>query len=375
MMSRTRILILLGATTLLASRVEATPLPQTGSGGGARARCSQCSSRDSVRMRREKLLLKLDSLRWEVDNRRLSESERERVSEEMTRTVLALQKSLDESMRASTAVAGQVPVDAIEAQAARMYPVAVAQTGYRSRGYLGVTFDGPSMDMNRPGERIIRFYQYPRIALVEPSSPAERAGIVQGDTLLALNGTDVKDNEISLTKLLVPDTKIVVRVRREGNPKDVKVLVGETPEYYIERGRAIPSRTPTPSAPVEAGPQRVRVVPVPSAPMGHATAPSQAPTVWIFNDGVAGARVETINEGLGRALGTPQGVLVITATPGTPAYRSGLRDGDIIVRASGRSVATVRGLQRIISEADGSDGVRLLIVRENKQKDVTLRWQ
>src|SRR5688500_694998 len=117
MMSRTKILVLLGATTLLASRVEA--LPQTGGGGGARARCSQCSSRDSLRMRREKLLLTLDSLRWEEDNRRPSEIERERVSEEMTRTVLALQKSLDESMRASTAIAGHVSVEAIEAEAAR----------------------------------------------------------------------------------------------------------------------------------------------------------------------------------------------------------------------------------------------------------------
>jgi serine protease Do len=96
--------------------------------------------------------------------------------------------------------------------------------------------------------------------------------------------------------------------------------------------------------------------------------------VWVSNEGVAGARVETINEGLGKAIGVKQGVLVIRAQPGTPAYRSGLRDGDVVLSADGRQLVRVNDLRAIVARGDGEEGVKLVIVRERKRRDVTLRW-
>lgn len=337
----------------------AHPWQQTGA-APVRTRCSGCPSRESGRARRESLVLKLDSLRFEMENRHLNAAEREHVSEEITRTVLALRRSLDESMRS------ELSVEALSPQAIPMPNAARAQVVYRNRGYLGVTFDGPSMDSNRPGEQVVRFLQYPRIALVEPGSPAERGGVLQGDTLLALNGTDVRENEISFTKLLIPDSKIVLRLRREGGSRDVKVTVAETPAYFTYR-RLVPTPRASTAPDVPQGPARVRVLP----PDGGVIVVPQ-PSQW--TDGVAGAHMETITEGLGKALGTRDGVLVIRTMPGTPADRSGLEDGDIIVRAAGRPVVNVRALQRILAEAEGGDGVKLTIVREGKQREINLRW-
>lgn len=386
-MSRNTFLLITVATTLLASTAEARPQASTGgSGRSGRVtvrRCPGCASqRDSLsRARQERLLLKLDSLRWEIDNRHLTETERERASREMTQTVIALQAALDERMRATTVVGGgaRIAVEVMPYEAMIAAPAVFTVETFRSRGYLGVTFDGPSAEITRNNEHVIRFYQYPRIALVEPGSPAERAGILEGDTLLALNGADVMRNEISLTKLLIPESRITVRVRREGNAKDVKVTVGETPDYYVRRA---PMAT---IVPMPSGAMRVRrlpptaaVAPMPPMPPMPSMPPMPETPVparmWAYSEGVAGARVETISEGLGKAVGVKEGVLVIRAAPGTPAYRSGLRDGDIIIEAAGKSVIAVRDLRRAMIEGEGDGGVKLVILRERKQRDVTLRW-
>lgn len=370
-MSRNSILLTLAATALLSAPAHAVAPPQTGSGTNTvRERCSTCGGSREERRAREKLLLQIDSLRWHIENRRLTDEERRRTVSELNATIRALQQSLDESSRSvSVVVTGEGGV----ATATSIAPsVAVARIPMRARGYLGVTFDGPSAEISRPGDHAVRFYKYPRIALVEPSSPAERAGVVQGDTLMSFNGTDVVANEISLTRLLVPDAKIVMRVRRDGNSKDLKVTVGEAPDYYVRRQevrgaspltRAGAIAPPTPPD----QPTRVWAVPAPEA--------GSSPVVlWQEYEGIAGARVETISEGLGKALGVDEGVLVVRVRPGTPAYRAGLRDGDVIVRAGNQRIGSVTTLRSVMAAGEGSEGVKLLIRRERKEKDVTLRW-
>jgi hypothetical protein len=373
-MRRYRFFLVIAATTLCASVADA--LPQSGAGGGVRTsvrqRCAECGvSRDSGgRASQERLLLRLDSLRWQIENVRLSESERERVAQDMARTVVALQSSLDQTSRAEAAVAARVAVEAGPTHEALIAPRAGIAVARRTRGYLGVTFDGPSAECQECREHIIRFYQYPKIAMVEPDSPAERAGILEGDTLVAFNGTDVK-NEISLTKLLVPQARIMVRVRREGDAKNLQVTVGEAPEYYVRRGTPLPARAPIAVTTVVPS-QAVRAR-SPNGPMIAGPTPRAGGTMWIVNTGVAGARVETISEGLGKAVGVKEGVLVIKAEPGTPAHRSGLRDGDVILRAGGRTVATVNALRQAVESAE-DESITLNILREKKRRELTLRW-
>ena len=67
------------------------------------------------------------------------------------------------------------------------------------------------------------------IVAVEPQSPADRAGLMQGDTLLALDGTatpSLADLYAGLRKIKVGSTQ-TVRVVRAGELKDISVTVGE----------------------------------------------------------------------------------------------------------------------------------------------------
>lgn len=337
----------------------------------ARAKCVECTRDSTYRARQERLLLRIDSLRWEIEHVRMTPAERERLADEMTRTVILLEAFLDNAARANEAVVARVAPVAPTPRPAQAFAFTVTR---KPKGYLGVTFDGqPAAEKFINGEHFIRFLQYPKIALVEPSSPAERAGVLAGDTLLALGGQDVLE-EISLTNMLVPSSRLVMRIRREGDSKDVAVIVGETPDYYARRA------TPFVRAGGAGGAVGATVVtPVPPrAPQavvqGQRRRQPSFATTWVFSDGVAGAELKTISEGLGKALGVREGVLVISTEPGTPAYRSGLRDGDVILKADGRTVTSVSGLRTVVARSDGDEGVRLVILRERKQRELTLRW-
>ena len=67
------------------------------------------------------------------------------------------------------------------------------------------------------------------IVAVEPQSPADKAGLMQGDTLVALNGTstsNLEDLYSGLRKAKVGANQ-TVKVVRAGELKDLQVTVGE----------------------------------------------------------------------------------------------------------------------------------------------------
>jgi membrane-associated protease RseP (regulator of RpoE activity) len=63
------------------------------------------------------------------------------------------------------------------------------------------------------------------IADVVPESPADRAGVMKGDTLVSINGRAV-DNRVMATPFEPGDT-VVLRVRRDGRERDINVIAEE----------------------------------------------------------------------------------------------------------------------------------------------------
>jgi hypothetical protein len=276
----------------------------------------------------------------------------------------------------------------IEAQRAMAAAMAEAGTAasegmlaerVRFPGWIGITLDAPCTVEARGGDVYWRFLSQPEIVSVDPSSPAERAGIRQGDILLAYDGQDVR-REIAMNRLLRPGrtVRVRVRVRRDNEVRDVAVKVAAMREIAWRREWA-------PGVAV-APPARVRVPRAASAPWavitaepGHPAAvvepaPAPAPVISITRfSGVAGAHMETITPGLGEAIGVERGVLVISVPRGVPAEESGLADGDVILKADGREVQTVLELRRLVAGSDRR-AVKLDVARKGKVRQVTLRW-
>lgn len=369
-----------------------TAAPRASTARARSFRCEGCS--DSTRARAEILFLKFDSLRMEFERRRMSPDERDLVAREVTVTLMALQEFMDIQARGGGA---RVRVEIDQASGAAAAAVVAGAVPRRmivvpeKPGYIGVTFAGPMLK-DEGAARIVRFLAYPEVASVDPSSPAERAGIIRGDTLLSLNGTDVFDHAFSFTRLLVPDARVTLKMRREGDTKEFRVVVAEAPNYAISRMMpAVPLDAPMP--PVVVGPPAparpdVRAQGAPSAeivPRSLTPVPGEerdrayaySGRVMFIGTSVAGARLEVINEaneGLGKALGTKEGLLVMRVVPGSLADRSGLRDGDVILTCAGQTMRTVQDFQRVLAGWDRwDDGVKLVILRDKKKKDLLLK--
>jgi len=67
------------------------------------------------------------------------------------------------------------------------------------------------------------------LAAVEPDSPAEKGGLLLGDTIVAFAGTPVRQHDDLLAQLSPDrvDTEVPVRLVRGGQVQDITVVVGE----------------------------------------------------------------------------------------------------------------------------------------------------
>jgi serine protease Do len=257
------------------------------------------------------------------------------------------------------------------------------------RGWIGIVVSGPAREPRvENGELIVRYLAHPAIVSVEPSSPAERAGLLPTDTLVAYDGKDVRDSDIAITKLLEPNKRVIVRIRRDGETMDIPVRIANAPTRIAwRRQMSVDVEPPAMPLPSVAFP---RTPMAPPAPMRSVAteAPAVAPAAPVAAtmpralvgfggvSGVAGAQLVQITEGLGRAFGVRSGVLVANAPRGSPAYDSGLRDGDVIVRAAGESIRTIAQLRQRVAAAanNGAHAVALEFVRAKRTGKGNLRW-
>jgi membrane-associated protease RseP (regulator of RpoE activity) len=256
----------------------------------------------------------------------------------------------------------------------------------RLKGWIGFNAGGVPRheEIRSDGQYFITYFAYPTIVAVDGQSPAERAGIMQGDTLIAYNGMDVVGRALNLTQLLIPDKKLGVTVRRDGETKDFTVTVASAPNRVSERrmnfDRELPmlppdferERTETEvrrAAPVGVGRGPGRVTVAPGIPMDFGNH-----LFFISPNGVFGANMSTIGPALAKVLRLETGVLVNDVPEETPAWKGGLRAGDVIVNVAGQPVASMNQLRELIIMRAPERAVPLRIIRDKKSQDVSVTW-
>lgn len=272
-------------------------------------------------------------------------------------------------------------------------------------GWLGIHYSAEAK-IDETGEGLrISYNSYPVIEAIEPGSPAERAGLQVGDTLVAFNGHDFVRRGVPMSRLLRPGEKLSIRLKRNTR-HTVNVTVGQRPSG------AFGFRMTTPAPPgarvfvqapfrpgmaeMERSVAELREASTVLLPRAAVLAedvarrtvralerevvmnPSVAPLIAFGTPSgamlIAGAEMVPVNPELGDVLGVRKGVLLVNVSAATPADRSGLRAGDVVVRAATTEILDPAGLHMAMIHAGPAKTLQLDVVRKGRAQRLTLRW-
>jgi S1-C subfamily serine protease len=183
-----------------------------------------------------------------------------------------------------------------------------------------------------------------RVRAVSPGGPAAEAGLHAGDVIVAVNGTEVKGENparqvMRLMREVKPDTKVSVRVLRDGAPRDFTVVARSGPTYF--------AREDLP----QFGPE---LLPGPRGPL-------------LLHGPVMDMELATMTPQLGRYFGSDKGVLVVRA-PADGALK--LEDGDVILAIDGREPRNGSHATRILASYQPGEKLTLRIMRLHKTLEV-----
>ena len=266
-----------------------------------------------------------------------------------------------------------------------------------AKGYLGINAQGPYVVVtDSAGTQRYRFFAYQPIISVDLGSPADRAGIEPGDLLVGYNGVDLVGHEFNFGEILVPKKRVDVTVRRGAVVRDFALTVANAPEEVARRrvdfGRTPPFQIPASGTialggederPAGGGALRASAGPTSRGRVGGALTPGasvegsaarMSKVFFLQPNGLFGASLSNVSEELARISRLQKGILVNSVPEDTPAYRAGLRTGDVIVSCDDDSVNTVGELREFVARRIVNRSVALQVVRQQRVKKLTVSW-
>ncbi len=200
------------------------------------------------------------------------------------------------------------------------------KTGKVVRGYLGVGIQDLTHDLAKSFG--IKDSKGALVSDVKEESPADHAGIKQGDVITKYQGQPVED-AVALQRLVTRTpvgSKVPVTVIRDGREREVTVTVNEQPDT-------------TKIAKVETG-----------------------EADYAF----AGVAVQDLDQETAKELGLKgkaQGVVVTKVDPESGAQKAGLMPGDVIKEINRQPVKSVKDFEKMSSGVKKGDSVLILINR------------
>ena len=202
----------------------------------------------------------------------------------------------------------------------------LAEHGEVKRGQLGVSIQDITPDLAKAFD--LEDMKGAVVAQIVKGSPAEKAGLRQGDVILAINGRAVENgSELrNAVGVLAIGTEVVLDLLRDGEKRQVKAVIGAVDETAVAGGK--------------------------------------------INNRLAGASLGEISE-KHPLVGRVEGVQVMNVEEGSPAAQAGLRKDDIITSINRQAVTSVEDVAGM-SARDG-DTLLLHVVRGNSALFLVIR--
>ena len=239
--------------------------------------------------------------------------------------------------------------------------------------YLGVqTVEVNRANYSKFGLRDVRGVAVEKVI---EGSPAQAAGLQEGDVILRFNGHEVGSSRM-LTRLVnevAPDHSARVTVIRGGSERELNVTVGKRPTPKFEDGAfnfKFPDNFPHVDIPHVEIP---RIPPMPRIDvMPHVELPDmpEFDHDFVWSAGPRrqiGVSLIGMTKQLADSFGVAGGAMISEVRENSPAARAGLKAGDIVVEIDGKAVRGDGDLVRAMSEKKDGD-VTLTIVRDRNRQ-------
>jgi serine protease Do len=196
------------------------------------------------------------------------------------------------------------------------------EKGHVTRGWLGVSIQEVTPELATSFG--LKEMKGALVAQVVSGSPAEKAGIAQGDVILEFDGKEVSDSK-DLPRIVAstPVGKAVtIKLSRDGKVLDRQVKVGEMEE------KAEVAKAPSSHKPL-------------------------------------GITVQNVTPEIAKGLGLKKdtGVVVTGVEPGSPAANAGIQTGDVIREVNRKPVKDVEDFVQKIEKAKDQDNILLFLQR------------
>jgi S1-C subfamily serine protease len=226
---------------------------------------------------------------------------------------------------------------------------------------------------------------------VRNGSPASKAGIKAGDTIIEFDGEKVRSSR-QLTRLVqesLAGRSAKIAVMRDGKRVDLAVtpearaggawsgaFQGDIDQLRQELGDQL-REVPRQGDQFQFGGNAYRFrMPAPGQlemipPEGW----SRSFEGFLQPGGRLGAAVQEMTPQLATYFGAKEGVLVTAVTDGSAAAKAGLKAGDVVTAVNDKGVKTSADLVRALSEAGDVTEVAIAIVRDHKPMTVKAKLE
>lgn len=214
---------------------------------------------------------------------------------------------------------------AIPSNLARSVMNNLIQHGKMVRGYLGVMIQDITSDLSEYFD--LDEAKGTLIGEVLPDSPAERAGLKEGDIVIAVNGVNVPDKDAFRAKVAQtsPNEEISLKVIRKGK---VRTVTAEL-EELDEEGSNDPGS---------------------SRPRGYGRDSFK-------NSGLNGLNVAPISNNVRREFGIPngvKGVVVSQVDRQSSPFGNAISEGDVILSVNQKPVSSASDIQKTLQNSKGN---------------------
>ncbi len=215
------------------------------------------------------------------------------------------------------------------------------------RGWLGVSIQEVTSDLAE--EFGVKDLKGALVSGVMKESPADKAGIKQGDVILQYNGRTVDDtghlrNMVSQTPI---GTAVKIKILRHKKEIEVEVKIAELTKKMADSS----------SGEEESG-------------------RSNSNKEEEESNALSGLTVRELTPALAPRLGLDEketGIVAMKVDPASRVYEAGIRHGDIILQINQKNVSTLEEYNKVASKIKSSERILILLRRKGQDLFVTVK--